>query len=174
MVNGHTKNDVAEVAHYGHMAYTRNDVAEVASDKVKISNRHKSQHREEGSKSHASKGKEQVGVASEAQTPRPRRPKSIKDLCITSTGEGEKGYYALRMTDLPPYDLKAPLEARWSTLKQGTRSGWTRRLRPTQLRARYPELEIEEDPFKLLIEDSIALMEADQPFDNSLPPPKER
>ncbi|RRT58750.1 hypothetical protein B296_00006737 [Ensete ventricosum] len=30
------------------------------------------------------------------------------------------GYYALWMTDLPPCDLDALLEARWSTLKQGT------------------------------------------------------
>ncbi|RWV77142.1 hypothetical protein GW17_00062075 [Ensete ventricosum] len=39
--------------------------------------------------------------------------------------------------------------------------------------ARYPELEIEEDPFKVLPVDSNVLMEADQPFDDSLSPPEE-
>ncbi|RWW57628.1 hypothetical protein BHE74_00035569 [Ensete ventricosum] len=45
----------------------------------------------------------------------------MKDLCLTSVSKGDEGYYALRMMDLPQCDLEAPLEARWSTLKQGTR-----------------------------------------------------
>ncbi|RZR90725.1 hypothetical protein BHM03_00018678 [Ensete ventricosum] len=41
--------------------------------KVKVSsNRHKSRHEEEGSKSHASKSKERVGVIVEAQIPQPQ------------------------------------------------------------------------------------------------------
>ncbi|RWW33129.1 hypothetical protein GW17_00002173 [Ensete ventricosum] len=40
-------------------------------------------------------------------------------------------------------------------------------------KARYPDLEIKEDPFVLLPEDKNMLMEAEQPFDNSLPPPEE-
>ncbi|RZR73251.1 hypothetical protein BHM03_00021898 [Ensete ventricosum] len=38
-----------------------------------------------------------------------------------------------------------------------------------QFKARYPDLEIEEDPFVLLPEDKTVPMEAKQPFDNSLP-----
>ncbi|RWV97558.1 hypothetical protein GW17_00039646 [Ensete ventricosum] len=37
----------------------------------------------------------------------------------------------------------------------------------------YLELEVEEDPFKNLPEDSSVPMEADQPFYDSLPPPEE-
>ncbi|RWW57627.1 hypothetical protein BHE74_00035568 [Ensete ventricosum] len=42
-----------------------------------------------------------------------------------------------------------------------------------RFRARYPDLKIEVDPFKLLPEDSHVSMAAKQPFDDSLPPPKE-
>ncbi|RZS18324.1 hypothetical protein BHM03_00050568 [Ensete ventricosum] len=70
--------------------------------KVNVSsNRHKSWHEEEGSKSHASKSYEWVRVADEAQTPRPRRPKSMKELCHAPIDEKDEGYYALQMTDLP-------------------------------------------------------------------------
>ncbi|RRT66721.1 hypothetical protein B296_00012274 [Ensete ventricosum] len=54
-------------------------------------------------------------------TPHPHWSKLMKDLCLTFVTEGDDGYYALRMIDLPPCDLEAPLEARWSSLKQGTR-----------------------------------------------------
>ncbi|RWV90841.1 hypothetical protein GW17_00046920 [Ensete ventricosum] len=42
-----------------------------------------------------------------------------------------------------------------------------------RFQAQYPELEVEEDPFKNLLEDSTVPMEADQPFDDSLPRPEE-
>ncbi|RWV95090.1 hypothetical protein GW17_00042318 [Ensete ventricosum] len=54
-------------------------------------------------------------------TPHPHWSKLMKDLCLTFVTEGDDGYYALRMIDLPPCGLEAPLEARWSSLKQGTR-----------------------------------------------------
>ncbi|RZR91336.1 hypothetical protein BHM03_00019434 [Ensete ventricosum] len=54
-------------------------------------------------------------------TPHPDWSKLMKDLCLTFVTEGDDGYYALQMIDLSPCDLEAPLEARWSSLKQGTR-----------------------------------------------------
>ncbi|RZR74083.1 hypothetical protein BHM03_00031752 [Ensete ventricosum] len=42
-----------------------------------------------------------------------------------------------------------------------------------RFRFRYLELEVEEDPFKNLLEDLTVPMEADQPFDYSLPSPEE-
>ncbi|RZR82497.1 hypothetical protein BHM03_00008939 [Ensete ventricosum] len=42
----------------------------------------------------------------------------MKELCHTSTGEGDVGYNTLRMTDLLPSEPDEPLEARWPTLKQ--------------------------------------------------------
>ncbi|RZR78289.1 hypothetical protein BHM03_00003584 [Ensete ventricosum] len=91
-------------------------------DKVKTYDRHKSQHVEGGSKPHSSKGKEQVGAVKETQTPRPRRPRFVKELYQTSAGEGDVGFYALCMYDLLVGDPEAPLEARWSSLKQGTKT----------------------------------------------------
>ncbi|RWV79019.1 hypothetical protein GW17_00059915 [Ensete ventricosum] len=119
------------------------------------------------------------------------------------------------MTDLPPSDPDAPLEAWWSSLKQRTKvwadgadlveyawgmlihyqaaCGGHRQVLEiggfrdgpgadrlgfirvwlwvdlAQFKARYPDLEIEEDPFVLLPEDKTVPMEAKQPFDNSLP-----
>ncbi|RZR93114.1 hypothetical protein BHM03_00021521 [Ensete ventricosum] len=75
----------------------------------------------EGSKSHPSKDKEQVGPASETRAPRPRRPRSVKELSRTSAGEEDMGYYTLRMTNLLLSEHDTPLEARWSMLKQGTK-----------------------------------------------------
>ncbi|RWV98283.1 hypothetical protein GW17_00038878 [Ensete ventricosum] len=46
-------------------------------------------------------------------------------------------------------------------------------LSETQETLPVPELEIEEDPFKILPEDSNVPMAAEQPFDNSPPPPEE-
>ncbi|RRT73824.1 hypothetical protein B296_00032085 [Ensete ventricosum] len=42
-----------------------------------------------------------------------------------------------------------------------------------RFKARYPNLEIKEDPFVLLPEDKNVSMEAEQPFDDSLLPPEE-
>ncbi|RWV78961.1 hypothetical protein GW17_00059979 [Ensete ventricosum] len=49
--------------------------------RVKVSDRHMSCHGGEGSKSHSSKVKEQVGVTGKAQTPYPLRPTFVKELC---------------------------------------------------------------------------------------------
>ncbi|RRT75079.1 hypothetical protein B296_00029235 [Ensete ventricosum] len=67
-------------------------------------------HDEGGFKPHSSKGKEQARTAGETQTPRPRRPKSVKELCQTSAREDDAGFYALHMIDLPVGDPGAPLE----------------------------------------------------------------
>ncbi|RRT73823.1 hypothetical protein B296_00032084 [Ensete ventricosum] len=67
---------------------------------MKASDRHKSQREGEGSKSCPSKGKEPIGPAGQTLVPRPRRPKSMKELYQTSTGEGDAGYYTLLMTNL--------------------------------------------------------------------------
>ncbi|KAJ8492395.1 hypothetical protein OPV22_014116 [Ensete ventricosum] len=78
--------------------------------KVKIlSRRHKSRHREGGSRSH-SKGKEpaasveepegQAESLEEAGTPVFVRPRSMKDLCKTKVHKDDVGYYALYMSDL--------------------------------------------------------------------------
>ncbi|RRT81956.1 hypothetical protein B296_00002491 [Ensete ventricosum] len=58
--------------------------------KVKTYDRHKSRHAEGGSKPHSSKGKEQVGAVRETHTPRPQRPRFIKELYQTSAGKGDK------------------------------------------------------------------------------------
>ncbi|RRT78663.1 hypothetical protein B296_00007103 [Ensete ventricosum] len=75
----------------------------------------------EGSKPCSLKGKEPVGAIGETRTPRPRRPRSVKELYQTSADEGHAGYYALFMTDQPTSDPDVPLETRWSSLTQGTK-----------------------------------------------------
>ncbi|RWW58803.1 hypothetical protein BHE74_00034302 [Ensete ventricosum] len=87
----------------------------------KVSDRHKSQREGEGSKSHPSKDKEQVGPIGETQASRPRRPRSVKELYRTSVGEEDVGYYTLQMTNLSLSQPDTPLEARWPMLKQGTK-----------------------------------------------------
>ncbi|RZS19682.1 hypothetical protein BHM03_00052123 [Ensete ventricosum] len=85
---------------------TRHIIADLASEVAhrcrayaspyKVSDRHKSQREGEGSKSHPSKDKEQVGPISETQASRPRRPKSVKEFYRTYAREEDVGYYTLQ------------------------------------------------------------------------------
>ncbi|RWW59826.1 hypothetical protein BHE74_00033217 [Ensete ventricosum] len=75
-------------------------VVQLSSDveeKMKASDRHKSWREGEGSKSRPSKGKEPIGPAGQTPIPRPRRPKSMKELYQTSTREGD--HYCMALTD---------------------------------------------------------------------------
>ncbi|RZS09713.1 hypothetical protein BHM03_00040827 [Ensete ventricosum] len=95
-------------------------VVQLSSDveeKMKASDRHKSRREGEGSKSRPSKGKEPIGPAGQTPIPRPRRPKSMKELYQTSTREGDVGYYTLLMTNLSTNEPDAPLVIQWPTLK---------------------------------------------------------
>ncbi|RWW07014.1 hypothetical protein GW17_00029620 [Ensete ventricosum] len=54
-----------------------------------------------------------------------------------------------------------------------TRAMYDYQLALARLRARHPGVEIEEDPFTLLLEDADIPMAKEQPFDDSLPPIEE-
>ncbi|RRT55074.1 hypothetical protein B296_00020727 [Ensete ventricosum] len=176
--------------------------------KFKVSECHKPWHGGEGSKSCSSKGKEQVGTVDETQTPRPRCPRSVKELCQTFWAldaqalidhmkvelkeanrcrallETERENYCLDLADSQEQLKEVKSRAAYGGHRQvleigGFRDGpgmdrlgfirvwlW---VALEQFKARYPDLEIEEDPFVLLPEDKTVPMEAEQPFDNSLP-----
>ncbi|RWW74542.1 hypothetical protein BHE74_00017516 [Ensete ventricosum] len=102
--------------------------------------------------------------------PPSRRPKSMKDLCLTSAGEGDEGYYALRMTDLSSYDLEASLEARWSTLKQGTQV-WVDGMTSTEyawgVLIPWLATELYSSPSEVLVDQALkTLVSSDRPIDN--------
>ncbi|RWV94018.1 hypothetical protein BHE74_00021987 [Ensete ventricosum] len=82
--------------------------------------KHKSRCGEGSSRAH-SKGKESDASGEEPTQPAYCCPKSMKELCGTMMRKDDEGYYALKMTDLPPRDPDSEIWARWEALKNSAR-----------------------------------------------------
>ncbi|RRT35400.1 hypothetical protein B296_00043745 [Ensete ventricosum] len=159
--------------------------------KAKVHGRHKSYREGEKSRSRAAKGKEPTALVEGTPSPR-ARPKSVKELCNARLREDGRDYHVIQMedeflkltrvmealrVDLPKQaieDYKKSPGFEIGLVQMGRVSlEYGYQLALAQFRARYPDLEVEEDPFKLLSEDSNVTMVDEQPLDDSPLPPKE-
>ncbi|RRT67136.1 hypothetical protein B296_00039559 [Ensete ventricosum] len=118
------------------------------------------------------KGKESVKVE-EA----PGRGYTIWDLCKVEDWTGVERYFASIMTRLKTVEGEDPLMPRWSFIFRLTQMGrisyefgfWVALER---LWGKYPEVEIEQDPFVECPEDANVGMDLNQPFDDNTPSKK--
>ncbi|RZR72875.1 hypothetical protein BHM03_00018197 [Ensete ventricosum] len=142
---------------------------------VKIAvKKHKSHHGEESSQATA-RGKEPTTSTKGDASPTYRRPKSMKDLCNTRVRKDDKGYYVLQIADSAPKDLDASILQAVDRVWMGATSDgsgvleYRYRVALARFKARYPDLEVDSDPFTEKPEDNLVPMETRQEFDNSVP-----
>ncbi|RRT68242.1 hypothetical protein B296_00035753 [Ensete ventricosum] len=107
------------------------------------------------------------------------RPRSIRDLCRVKAHSQNEPFLTREITDLPEMYGEGPLEVRWAMLTPRSKvwakvqklkdkvdpvvvaANEVRANEATQRAKEYPQLEIEEDPYAILLKDDNMLMEVE-------------
>ncbi|RWV77335.1 hypothetical protein GW17_00061853, partial [Ensete ventricosum] len=140
---------------------------------VKIAVKKHKSHHGEGSSQATARGKELTTLTEGDVSPTYRRPKSMKDLCDTRVRD--RGYYVLQIADSAPKDLDASILQAVDRVWMGATSDgsgvleYRYRVALARFKARYPDLEVDSDPFTEKPEDNLVPMETRQEFDDSVP-----